>query len=181
MTLGYVMVRLSHKARRLRLRAQWSIQLRGVQFDPYTTVRVHPSVVFEGDGVVLHGSVNIRQNGRVKGPCEIGRSVFVNAGVWVSPYTHIGDRCSIGPFVRFVTDSHLIGGATKRAGETTHEPITIGEGSWIGAGAMVLPGVTVGPGAVIAAGAIVTKDVQQHTLVAGVPARAIRTLPTDGP
>jgi acetyltransferase-like isoleucine patch superfamily enzyme len=48
---------------------------------------------------------------------------------------------------------------------------------WIGAGAVVLPGVTIGRGAVVAAGAVVTAPVEPYTVVAGVPARPIKTVP----
>ncbi|MGV6872446.1 CatB-related O-acetyltransferase [Pseudochelatococcus sp. B33] len=53
--------------------------------------------------------------------------------------------------------------------------VVIGSDVWIGSGAMILPGVTIGHGAVIAARAVVTRDVAPYTLMAGVPARAVRT------
>ena len=48
--------------------------------------------------------------------------------------------------------------------------------AWIGAGATVLPGVTVGENSIVAAGAVVTKDVPDNTIVAGVPARVLRSI-----
>lgn len=54
-------------------------------------------------------------------------------------------------------------------------PVTIKKGAWIGAGAIILPGVTVGEYAVVGAGATVTKDVPAFTVVAGVPARIVKT------
>ncbi|MDT5083160.1 MAG: maltose O-acetyltransferase, partial [Mycobacterium sp.] len=45
--------------------------------------------------------------------------------------------------------------------------------------AIILPGVTIGDNAVVAAGAVVTKDVEEATLVAGNPARVVRTLVVD--
>ena len=53
---------------------------------------------------------------------------------------------------------------------------TIRRCALVGIGAVVLNGVTVGPGALVAAGAVVTRDVDTAALVAGIPARAIRTL-----
>ncbi|MBP6729069.1 MAG: serine O-acetyltransferase, partial [Microthrixaceae bacterium] len=50
----------------------------------------------------------------------------------------------------------------------------IGDGVWIGAGAKVFGRVTVGDGAVIGANAVVDRDVPEHTVVVGVPARAVR-------
>ncbi|MEY2443252.1 MAG: hypothetical protein QOJ46_2678, partial [bacterium] len=51
-----------------------------------------------------------------------------------------------------------------------------GEGAWIGSGAIVLGPCRIGAHAVVAAGAVVTEDVAPETLVAGVPARTVRSL-----
>jgi maltose O-acetyltransferase len=55
-------------------------------------------------------------------------------------------------------------------------PVRIEAGSFVGANATLLPGITVGAGSFVAAGAVVTADVPPRTLVAGVPARPLRTL-----
>lgn len=54
-------------------------------------------------------------------------------------------------------------------------PIVIGDHVWIGMNVLVLKGVTIGDGAVVAAGSVVTKDVPPRSLVAGVPAKVIKT------
>ena len=59
------------------------------------------------------------------------------------------------------------------------KPIRIRKGAWIGAGASILPGVTIGRHAIVGAGAIVTKDVGDYEVVAGVPAKLIKTLDKD--
>ena len=116
-----------------------------------------------------------------------GGALHIGEGTWLSPrvivYTHleapihIGARCDIGHGVQFITGSHEIGPATRRAGLGVARPITIGPGSWIGAGSQILGGVTIGSGAIVAAGSVVTQDVPKNTLVAGVPARFKRDLP----
>lgn len=53
--------------------------------------------------------------------------------------------------------------------------IFIGNKVWIGMNVIVLKGVTIGDGAIIAAGAIVTKDVPAQTMVAGIPAKVVKT------
>ena len=54
-----------------------------------------------------------------------------------------------------------------------HPPI-IEDDVWISSGAIILPGVRIGKGAIIAAGAVVTKDVEEYSVVAGVPAKKIK-------
>lgn len=57
------------------------------------------------------------------------------------------------------------------------KPVRICKNAWVGAGATILPGVTVGENAVVAAAAVVTKDVPANTIIAGNPAKVIRTIP----
>ena len=54
-------------------------------------------------------------------------------------------------------------------------PCTIGHDVWIGHAAVILPGVRIGTGAVVGAAAVVTKDVEPYQVVAGVPARPLRS------
>lgn len=108
---------------------------------------------------------------------RVGANVFINHGCTLNDMggIEIGDDTMIGPNVSLLTAGHPTPVADRHSG-ITFAPIVIGANVWIGAGAMVLGGVTVGDGAVVAAGAVVSRDVLQATLVAGVPARAIRTL-----
>jgi acetyltransferase-like isoleucine patch superfamily enzyme len=55
-------------------------------------------------------------------------------------------------------------------------PVVVEEGSFLGANVTVLPGVRVGARSFVAAGSVVTADVPPRTLVAGVPARPVRTI-----
>jgi acetyltransferase-like isoleucine patch superfamily enzyme len=77
--------------------------------------------------------------------------------------------------VQLISSGHPVDPAIRRS-QVTIAPIRIGRGAWIAAGATVLQGVVVGDDAVVAAGAVVTKDVAPRTLVAGVPARFVRTV-----
>jgi acetyltransferase-like isoleucine patch superfamily enzyme len=108
---------------------------------------------------------------------RVGENVFINHGCTLNDMggIDIGDDTMFGPNVTLLTGGHPTPVAERRAGITV-APIHIGSNVWIGAGATVVGGVTVGDGAVVAAGAVVTRDVPPATLVAGVPARPVRSL-----
>jgi acetyltransferase-like isoleucine patch superfamily enzyme len=57
-----------------------------------------------------------------------------------------------------------------------HAPVRIGAGAWIGVGAFVSKGVTIGEDSIVAAASVVVDDVPPSSLVAGNPARVVRTL-----
>lgn len=70
------------------------------------------------------------------------------------------------------SDNHTIMNPEKKA---VTAPIVIQDHVWIGMNVIVLKGVTIGEGAIVAAGSVVNKDVPAHCLVAGVPAKVIKT------
>ena len=110
---------------------------------------------------------------------EAGANVFIGRGCIfdVSGRFSIGDGALIAPGV-FVTD-HNHGTAPDHPiwqQPCPQADVRIGKNVWIGAGVIVLPGVSIGDGAVIAAGAVVTADVAPSSVVAGVPARFLRSL-----
>ena len=88
----------------------------------------------------------------------------------------IGSRCQFGPNVTICTAEHPLDAEQRAQGLQYNLPVHIEDDVWVGAGAIILAGVTIGKGAVVGAGCVVTKDVKAHTLVVGVPARAIRSL-----
>lgn len=108
----------------------------------------------------------------------IGEDVFINRGSQLSAPApvHIGSKVLIGPCVIINSGNHRYADPDAYIRDQGHElaPITIQDDVWLGAHVTVLPGVTVGRGAVVAAGAVVTRDVEPYTVVAGVPARAIK-------
>jgi maltose O-acetyltransferase len=108
---------------------------------------------------------------------RIGARVFANFGLValdVAPIT-IGDDVQMGPNVQLLTPTHPLDADLRRAKWEAAEPITIEQNVWLGGGAIVLPGVTVGENAVVGAGAVVTKDVPANVVIAGNPARIIRS------
>ena len=72
------------------------------------------------------------------------------------------------------SDEHQIISAEADVQSPVSAPITIGDHVWIGTRAIILKGVSIGNNAIIAAGSVVTRDVPDHCLAAGVPAKIIK-------
>ena len=106
----------------------------------------------------------------------IGKRVFINSGCCFQDQggIEIGDDVLIGQQVVIATLNHDLN--PERRGGMTPKPVKIGNKVWIGAHATILPGVTIGDNSVIAAGAVVTKSVPANVVVAGVPAKIIKTI-----
>lgn len=107
---------------------------------------------------------------------KLGQRVFINSNVMLVDLGGItlADDVLIGPGASLISVNHPLDPAHRRQVET--HPVTIQRNAWIGANATILPGVTVGENAVVAAGAVVSHDVPQNTVVAGVPAKVMKTI-----
>ncbi|WNJ89012.1 sugar O-acetyltransferase [Bosea sp. 685] len=108
---------------------------------------------------------------------RVGRNVFINQNCTFYDLggLDIADDVMIGPGVSIITSGHPIEPSRRRS-FVVAKPIAIGRNVWIAAGATIIGGVTVGENSVVAAGSVVTKDVPPNTLVAGNPARVIRSI-----
>lgn len=113
---------------------------------------------------------------------NFGKNITLGEGVFINTGCHfldqggltIGDNVLFGSNVVITTVNHDFDPAKRR---TVYPlPVVIGNNVWIGASVTVVPGVTIGDGAIVGAGSVVTKDVPPNTVVAGVPARVLRTL-----
>ncbi len=90
---------------------------------------------------------------------------------------YIGNDVIMGPNVQIFSENHNFSnlGLTIKEQGVTKNAVFIGNNCWIGAGATILAGVTIGDGCVIAAGSVVTKTLPANSIVAGVPAKAIKS------
>jgi maltose O-acetyltransferase len=167
-------------------------------FDPTVNFLPNAKVVNYGSrenlriGEYCHiaGQLCINRSG---GRLSIGSYCFVGpeSRIWVIDEIEIGNFVLISHLVDIHdSDSHPLEAGIRRQDpielfegkrplhfeHVTSAPVRIEDDVWIGFKSTILKGVTIGRGAVIAAASVVTKDVEPFTLVAGNPARVVRTL-----
>jgi acetyltransferase-like isoleucine patch superfamily enzyme len=106
----------------------------------------------------------------IDGNTIIGNGVSLQSMVYIPTNTTIGDRVFIGPNAVLTNDRYPPSGSLDG-------PV-IKAGAAIGASATILPGVCIGEGAFVAAGSVVTRDVPDHMMAIGTPAR-IKDLPRE--
>lgn len=110
---------------------------------------------------------------RVGDGVVLGRGSHVIADTTVT----IGSDCYFGPYVYVTSTNHSYDDPHQPIGKQwpRMEPVEIGPGCWIGTGAVILPGARIGRNVVVAAGAVVRGEVPDHSVVAGAPARVVRS------
>ncbi|MDG4860960.1 acyltransferase [Streptomyces sp. T-3] len=110
---------------------------------------------------------------------RIGNGVVLGRGSHVIADTTvtIGDDCYFGPYVYVTSTNHSYDDPQEPVGKQwpRMEPVEIGPGCWIGTNAVILPGARLGRNVVVAAGAVVRGEIPDHAVVAGAPARVVRT------
>ncbi|GLW75247.1 acetylglucosamine-1-phosphate uridylyltransferase [Kitasatospora phosalacinea] len=153
------------------------------------TADVDPSAVI-GPGSTVWHLAQVREDARIGAECIIGRGAYVGPGV------RLGDRVKlqnhalvyepavledgvfVGPAAVLTNDLYPRSvdpdGRLKRGDDWHARGVTLREGCSIGGRAVLVAGVTVGRWALVAAGAVVHRDVPDHALVVGVPARRIK-------
>jgi acetyltransferase-like isoleucine patch superfamily enzyme len=127
-----------------------------------------------GDHSRVGTFVEIQKNAKVGKKCKISSHTFICEGVTIE------DEVFIGHGVVFVNDSYpratAAGGGLQTEKDWEVEPTLVKRGASIGSGATILSRVTIGENAIIGAGSVVTKDVPPNAIVAGNPARVLRTI-----
>ena len=115
-----------------------------------------------GDGAAINYAITI----------SVMKSVRIGRGTLLASHVQIYDN-----------PSHPLDPERRRRGEGVRleeaHPVVIGDNVWVATGALILAGVEIGDNSVVAAGSVVTKSVPANTLVAGSPARVVRTLGPD--
>ena len=129
-----------------------------------------------GDETKIGTFVEIQKGVKVGKRCKISSHSFLCEGVTLEDEVFIGHSVTFinDRFPRAATDD----GSMKSEADWTCTPTLIKKGAAIGSGVTLLCGITVGERATIGAGSVVTKDVPPGAVVAGNPARILRTSPS---
>lgn len=159
------------------------------------TAQVHPSAVV-GPGSKVWDLAQVRERAVLGAECIVGRGAYIDEGVRLgarckvqnaallyAPAT-LADGVFVGPGVVFTNDTHPRAinpdGSAKGADDWTPTGVEVATGASIGARAVCVAPVSIGRWATVAAGAVVTRDVPDHALVVGVPARQVGWVGTSG-
>jgi acetyltransferase-like isoleucine patch superfamily enzyme len=137
---------------------------------------LHPDLVnlydcVVGDETRIGTFVEIQVGAKIGARCKISSHTFICEGVTIE------DEVFVGHGVMFINDRFPAAttedGKPQGPADWKVVPTRVCKGASIGSNATILCGVTIGEAATIGAGAVVTRDVAPHSVVAGVPARAL--------
>lgn len=129
-----------------------------------------------GDETKIGAFVEIQKNASVGHRCKISSHTFVCEGVTIE------DNVFIGHGVTFINDSYpratTSGGELQTEKDWRVETTVVKRGASIGSGATILSNLVIGENAIVGAGSVVTHDVPANTIVAGNPAKVLRSIRT---
>jgi acetyltransferase-like isoleucine patch superfamily enzyme len=130
-----------------------------------------------GEETKIGAFVEIQKNARVGRRCKISSHTFVCEGVTIE------DNVFVGHGVTFINDSYpratAENGALQTEADWRVETTLVKRGASIGSGSTVLSKVVIGENAIVGAGSVVTRDVPANAVVAGNPAKVLRSIPTE--
>lgn len=159
---------------------QWTYMKRGQHSVIYRSVRrdIVPFNQFSlGDYSVIEDFCCINN---AVGDIYIGNHTRIGLHNTIIGPVSIGNHVNLAQGVVVSGLNHNFQDSNKRIDEqgVSTSLVTINDDVWIGANSVITAGVSIGRHSVVAAGSVVTKDVPDYTVVAGCPAKVIRTLDT---
>lgn len=126
-----------------------------------------------GDDTKIGAFVEIQKNASIGKRCKISSHTFICEGVTIE------DNVFVGHGVVFINDMYpratTPGGGLQTEADWKVERTVVKEGASIGSGCTILANLTIGENAIVGAGSVVTRSVPRDMIVAGNPARALRS------
>lgn len=146
-----------------------------IQIGEHTHVRGELLTFGHGGSVILGDYCYVGEQTRIWS----GDRIEIGNRVLIAHMVSIIDNQShpLDPVLRHEQYKTIITSGHPREIDLDDKPIVIEDDAWIAANATILRGVRVGRAAVIGTGSVVTEDVEPYTVVAGNPARVIKTIP----
>ena len=154
-------------------------------------------MAFPAGSVYGEGSITIGEGTLIGALVTISAGILPGQDLGPDPVLRIGDRCVIGrgshivahaditigddvwtgPYIYITDQNHGYQDPDVPIGRQrpVNSPVSIGTGSWLGAGAVVLPGARIGRNVVVAAGSVVRGEIPDYSVIAGVPAKVVRS------
>ena len=127
-----------------------------------------------GDETKIGAFVEIQKNARIGCRCKISSHTFICEGVVIE------DHVFVGHSVTFINDSYpratTTGGGLQTEKDWKVERTLVKQGASIGSGSTILSNVVIGENSIVGAGSVVTRDVPPDVIVAGNPARVLRSI-----
>lgn len=107
-----------------------------------------------------------------------GKNLYMNFNCCILDVSTVtfGDNVMLAPGVQIYTATHPLKSEERDSGLEFAKPITIGNSVWIGGNSTICPGVTLGNNVVVGAGSVVTKSFPDNVVIAGNPAKIIKTI-----
>ena len=198
MIIGYLILKSYSVWKRVERKAEWLIYQRirnefkaigeKSQFS-YLNSRISgKSFIVIGDRCTFGAHLRMDAVGKY-GEQKFSPKLIIGNDVVINDFCHIGcvNEVMIGNNVLVasrvtildhfhgnITTSDLLTPPSKRP--LSSKPVCIGNNVWIGEGVCVMPGVTIGDNVIIGANAVVTHSFPKNVVIAGVPAKIIKTL-----
>ncbi len=125
-----------------------------------------------GTNVNIDHGANLYSSIQIGDYSGIGSNAILDGDITIGNHVMMGQNCAI------ITTNHRFDHLDipmDQQGCSEVKPVIIGNDVWIGMYCIIQPGVRIGNGAIIGAGSVVTKDVPDYAIVAGNPARVIRS------
>lgn len=142
--------------------------------NPHGRARLNIAARLEAAGLVPHSAVH--PTAWIAKSATIGPGAQIHAGAIIEVHSVLGNQCIVNTNASVDHECVLADAVEIGPGATLAGLVTVETAAWIATGASVLPRMRIGADAIVGAGAVVTRDVPPRTIVAGVPARKIKSI-----